>query len=444
MIELSPEAITLLMLGVICLGVMSGFPLAFVIGAAAIIFGYPVYGNLIGELIYTRVWSLLTNYTLLALPLFVFMGLMLERSGMAERLYDVLYIWFGGLRGGLAVVTILIGTIMAACVGIITASVTMLTLIALPSMLKRGYSKDLATGSICAGGCLGILIPPSIMLVIYGPMAEISVGKLFFGAFIPGFILSGLYITYITFRSLFQPKAAPPVPIEDRNVPFVKKTAMLLMALGPPGLLIMAVLGTIFFGIAPPTEAAGVGAFAATLLAIGYRRFSWTVLREVTLLTMKLSGFILIIGSLSFAFTGVFIGVGGADVVKEFILATPGGKWASFAIIMFIIFLLGFFMDWIGIVFIMIPIMTPIAAALGFDPVWFAIMVCVNLQMSFLTPPFAWAIFIVKGSADPELGVSTGDIIRGVIPYVILIMVGLGLCIIFPELILWLPGLMIK
>jgi len=372
------------------------------------------------------------------------MGLMLERSGMAERLYDVLYIWFGGLRGGLAVVTILIGTIMAACVGIITASVTMLTLIALPSMLKRGYSKDLATGSICAGGCLGILIPPSIMLVIYGPMAEISVGKLFFGAFVPGFVLSGLYITYIAFRSLLHPKSAPSVPIEDRNIPFVKKTAMLLMALGPPGLLIMAVLGTIFFGIAPPTEAAGIGAFASTLLAIGYHRFSWTVLREVTLLTMKLSGFILIIGSLSFAFTGVFIGVGGADVVKEFILATPGGKWGSFAIIMFIIFLLGFFMDWIGIVFIMIPIMTPIAAALGFNPVWFAIMVCVNLQMSFMTPPFAWAIFIVKGSAGPELGISTGDVIRGVIPYVILIMVGLGLCIIFPDLILWLPGQMIK
>ena len=286
MSELSPEAITILMLVVICLGVMSGFPLAFVIGAAALVFGYPVYGNLIGELMYTRIWSLLSNYTLLALPLFVFMGLMLERSGMAERLYDVLYLWLGGLRGGLAMVTILIGTIMAACVGIITASVTMLTLVALPSMLKRGYSKDLATGSICAGGCLGILIPPSIMLVIYGPMAEISVGKLFFGAFVPGFLLSSLYITYIAFRSLLQPKAAPSVPIEDRNIPFVKKTALLLMALGPPGLLILAVLGTIFFGIAPPTEAAGVGAFASILLAIGYRRFSWTVLREVTLLTM--------------------------------------------------------------------------------------------------------------------------------------------------------------
>ncbi len=444
MIELSPEIITLLMLGGILVGVLTGYPLAIVIGAVALIVGYAAFGGVIVSILYTRAYSLLMNYIILAVPLFVFMGSMLERSGITERLYDVLYLWLGGLRGGLAVATVLIGTIMAACVGIIAASTSMLTLVALPSMLRRGYDKSLATGSICAGGTLGILIPPSIMLVLYGPMSGLSVGKLFFAAFVPGFLLSGLYCSYIAFRSLLQPKVAPSVPIEERAVPFIKKTTKLLAAMVPPGILIMSVLGVIFLGVAAPTEAAGVGAFAATLLAIGYRKFNWQVLKDVTTTTFRLAGFILLIGSLCFAFTGVFIRAGCDEVVEHFIVTAPGGQWGAFAIIMFIVFMLGFFIDWVGIVFIMVPIITPIGLALGFDPLWFGMMVCVNLQMSFMTPPFAWAIFIVRGTADPKLGVTTGDIIRGVIPFVILIMIGLGLCISFPQLILWLPGQMIK
>ncbi len=444
MIELSPEIITILMMGGILVGVLTGYPLAVVIGAVALIVGYAVFGNQIGDMLYQRAFALLTNYILLAGPLFIFMGLMLERSGITEGLYDALYLWLGGFRGGLAIITVLIGTIMAATVGIIAASITMLTLVALPSMLKRGYSKSLSTGAICAGGTLGILIPPSIMLVIYGPMAQISVGKLFFGAFIPGFILSSLYITYIALHSLFQPKIAPPVPIEERAVPFVKKTVMLLTALVPPGILILSVLGVIFFGIAPPTEAASVGAAVATLLAIAYRKFRWRVLKEVAFDTLRLSGFIYLIGAMSYAFTGVFLAGGGGDVVQDFILAAPGGRWGAFAVTMFIIFILGMFIDWLGIVFIMVPIITPIGEALGFDPLWFAIMMIVNLQMSFMTPPFAYAIFIVKGSADPQLGVTTGDIIRGVIPFVILIMIGLALLVIFPKLIIWLPSMMVR
>jgi tripartite ATP-independent transporter DctM subunit len=281
-------------------------------------------------------------------------------------------------------------------------------------------------------------------LVLYGPMSGVSVGKLFFGAFIPGFVLSGLYVSYIALRSLVQPKVAPPVPVEERGVSFLKKTAMLAAALVPPAILVMSVLGVIFMGIAAPTEAAGIGAFAATLLALAYRRLNLPVLKEVTLLTFRLSGFILLIGAMSFAFVGVFIGAGCDEVVKGAILGAPGGRWGAFALIMFICFILGMFIDWVGIVFIMVPIITPIGAALGFDPLWFAMMVCVNLQMSFMTPPFAWAIFIVRGIAAKELGVTMGDIIHGVIPFVILIMVGLGLCIAFPELILWLPGMMIK
>jgi len=445
MIELSPEVITIVMGGLVLAGVLTGFPIAYVFGIIGVVVGYTVWGATVVDVIYARMFGMMTNYVLLAVPLFVFMGYMLERSGIAERMYDALYVWLGGFRGGLAMTTVLIGTIMAACVGIIGASVTMLGLIALPSMIKRGYSRSLASGSVCAGGTLGILIPPSIMLVVYGPTAGISVGKLFFGAFMPGFVLSALYLSYIALRSFFQPEIAPSVPVEERvAVSFIKKTIMLIMAIAPTALLIMSVLGVIFFGIAPPSEAAGIGAFAAFLLTVAYRRFSFNVLKEVTLSTMKTCGFILIIATTAVAFTIVFIGGGGGEVVENFILGAPGGKWGIFAIIMFVLFILGMFMDWMGIVFIMVPILTPIVPALGFDTLWFSIMVCVNLQMSFMTPPFAYALFYLRGCASPELGVTTADIIRGVIPFVILIMVGIGLCIAFPQIILWLPGMMLK
>jgi tripartite ATP-independent transporter DctM subunit len=441
---LSPEFVTVVMLGAVVIGLFTGFPIAFILGTAALLFGLPFFGEQIGKLIYQRVWNLLLNYTLLAVPLFIFMGLVLERSGIAERLYDVLYLWLGRVRGGLGIVTIVVGTVLAATVGTISASVTMLALVGLPSMLKRGYDKGLATGAICAGGCLGILIPPSVMLVLYGPMAQISVGKLFFGAFMPGFLLSFLYILYIAIRAALEPQIGPPIPAEETRVPFMKKTRMLMTALVPPVLLVMAVLGTIFLGVAPPTEAASVGAFAAVMLTLAYRKFSWKVLGECTLFTMQTSAFIFLMATMSFAFTGVFIGVGGDDVVKGLILGTPGGKWGAFFIVMFLVFILGFFLDWIGIVFIMVPIITPIAAAYGFDPVWFAIMVCVNLQTAFMTPPFAPAIFLVKGAADPSLGVTMSDIIRGIWPFVFLVLVGMVLCVAFPEIILWLPQKMIK
>jgi len=444
MIDLSAEIVTIIMLGGVLVGVLIGYPLAIPVGAVGLVVGFLLFGPGVFDLLYARLFKLIHSYVLLAIPLFVFMGVMLERSGIAERMYAALYLWLSGFRGGLAIITVLIGTILAACVGIIGASVTMLALLALPSMLKRGYSKSLASGSVCAGGTLGILIPPSIMLVIYGPMAGISVGKLFMAAFIPGLVLSGLYITYIALRCFFQPKIAPAVPIEERAVPFIKKTSMLVTSLVPPGLLILAVLGSIFFGIAPPTEAAAVGAFAATLLTITYRRFSFDVLKDTTLRTLQVTSMILLIGGLSFAFVGVFIPAGGAKVVEAFILAAPGGRWGAFAVVMFIIFLLGFFIDWIGIIFIMVPILAPIAPALEFDPLWFGMMIIINLQMSFMTPPFAAAIFYLRGSAAPELGVTMGDIIRGVFPFVGLIIIGLGLCVAFPQIILWLPGMMIK
>jgi tripartite ATP-independent transporter DctM subunit len=275
-------------------------------------------------------------------------------------------------------------------------------------------------------------------------MAKISVGKLFFAAFIPGLILSALYCSYIALRSFWQPKIAPAVPPEERaSVSFIRKTTMLIIAIAPAGVLILAVLGTIFLGIAAPTEAAAVGALAATLLTIAYRRFTWEVLRETSMRTLRLTSMILLIGGLSYAFVGVFLALGGGKVVENLVMNAPLGRWGIFAIVMFIFFLLGFFIDWIGILFIMVPIISPLAPVLGFDPLWFGMMILVNLQMSFMTPPFAAAIFYLRGSAPPELGVTMADIIRGVVPFVVLIMVGLGLLIVFPQLILWLPSKMI-
>ncbi|MBA7469429.1 C4-dicarboxylate TRAP transporter large permease protein DctM [subsurface metagenome] len=445
MIDLSLEMTALVMLGLVVFGVMIGFPLAFVVGGVTISMGLLLFGpEVAGWILYSRVYQIVTNYILLAVPGFIFMGLMLGHSGITEKMFSALYVWLGGIRGGLAVTTVVLGTILAATVGIIGASVTALTIIALPAMIKRGYGKALASGAVCAGGTLGILIPPSIMLVIYGPMAVISVGKLFFAAFLPGFLLSALYIGYILVYSFIRPKMAPAVAPEERAVPLLKKTTDLFLSLVPPVVLILAVLGSIFTGIATPTEAAGVGALAATLLAIVYRRFNLEVLKETTRQTLIVSAMVMAIGAMAFAFVGIFMRAGGGEAVKEVILSAPGGKWGIFAVMMFVIFILGYFIDWLGILFIVVPIITPVAASVGFDPLWFAMMVCVNLQTSFMTPPFAYAIFYLKGAADPSLGVTTGDIIRGVIPFVLLIVVALALLIIFPQIILWLPGQMIK
>jgi tripartite ATP-independent transporter DctM subunit len=444
MIDIGPEIVTILMLGGILVGVFLGFPLALSVGGVGMVIAILVFGPKVSaELYYGRVFSALENYTLLAVPLFVFMGTMLEHSGVAEGMYDALYLWFGGLRGGLAVTTILIGTVVAACVGIIGASVTMLALIGLPAMINRGYDKSLAAGCISAGGSLGILIPPSIMLVVYGPMASLSVGRLFFGAFMPGFLLSGLYILYIFVRCLIQPNLAPPVPASERAVPMSVKIIKLLQSMVPPVVLILAVLGSIFLGIAAPTEAAAVGALATIVLAAAYRKLDWHTLARTAMTTVRVSGMVLLIGSMAFAFVGVFMRANCDQVVSEFVLGAPGGKWGVFFIVMFICFILGFLIDWLGIIFIMVPIVTPIAAAVGFDALWFAMMICVNLQMSFMTPPFAYALFYVRGAADPALGLSTAAIIRGMIPYVFIIVFALILLIIFPQIILWLPSKML-
>jgi len=444
MLDISPEILTVVMLGGILVAVMTGYPLAFAVGGLTLIIGYLTLGESSFQIIYQRIYSIALNYTLAAVPLFVFMGAMLEKSGIADDLYRALFLWLSGFRGGLAVITVLLGTILAACVGVISASVSMLTLVALPGMVTRGYNKALAAGLCAVSGTLGILIPPSIMLVIYGPMAQVSVGKLFMGAFFPGFLLSFLYMTYVTIRCYLEPELAPTVPPSERAVPFRTKTWALVKSLVPPGLLVLAVLGTIFLGIAPATEAAAIGAAAATVLAVVYRKFTLKVLKEVSLLTLKVTSFAFFIGATSFAFVGVFLSLGCGEALTNIIIASPGGKWGVFFAIQLIIFVLGFFIDWLGILFIIIPIISPIVLKVGFDPVWFGIIVCINLQTAFNTPPLAAALFIVKGTAPPELDVKMTDCIRGVIPFVLLIIVALVLCVAFPEIITWLPSKMIK
>jgi len=444
MIELTPEIVVIAMVGGLLVGVMLGYPISFALGGTALIVGFLTWGSSVLGIIYDRTIGIMANYTFVAAPLFIFMGLVLEKSGIANKLYSALHLCLGGFRGGLAIATILIGTVMAACVGIIAASVIMLGIVALPAMVERGYSKDVASGAVCAGGVLGILIPPSIMLILYGPNAVISVGKLFMAAFIPGLLLSGLYIAYLVIRCYLRPEDGPPIPVTERAVPARKKLFLLATSLIPPALLIFAVLGSIFAGIATPTEAAAVGATCALILAVLHRSFSWKQFIQVardTLISISMVMFIAIGAAM---FTGVFLAQGGGGVVSDIILAAPFGRWGAFAAVMLMVFILGMFIDWVGIIFIMVPLVTPIGESLGFDKLWFAMMIIINLQMSFLTPPFAYAIFYLKGTASPELGVETSDIIRGVIPFVLLIMVGLGLCIAFPQIILWLPSMMIK
>jgi tripartite ATP-independent transporter DctM subunit len=423
-------------------GIFCGYPTAFVLGGLAMIVGLFLQGPDVFGFFIVRLEGIMKNYTLLAVPLFLFMGVFIEKSGVAEKLFSALYLLLGGLRGGLGISTIMICALFAAATGVVGASEVTIGLMALPAMLNRSYNKTLACGSICAGGTLGILIPPSVMIVIYGPIAGLSVGKLFLGAVLPGLILASLYIIYIGVRCYFKPQDGPPMPPEERTIPLRKKLLLLLTSIVPPAVLIVAVLGSIFFGIAAVTEAAAVGAIASIALAALYRRLNFQVVKEACLSTLLITSMILMIAVAAAFFSTVFVAVGGDEVISRLFLNLPLGRWGILFSIMFLLVILGMFIDWIGIVFIVVPLITPIGEALGFDPIWFALLVMVNLQISFLTPPFAYSIFYLKGITPPE--VNTTDIYRGVFPFVGLQIIGLSFCILFPELITFLPGLMIK
>lgn len=444
LLELSAEFVAFLMLGGVFTLVLTGFPIAFVIGSVAFLVGLLIFGPVTTfHILYSRFYDLSLNYPYLAVPLFTFMGVVLQHSGITKDLYDSLYESLGQLKGGLAIVTVIFGTILATCLGVIAASVTILTLIALRPMVVRGYDKPLAAGTIVASGTLGILIPPSIMLVVYGPQAGISIGQMFMGAVFPGLMLATCYVSYVGIRCYLNPELGPAIPA-DQLTPFsFKKVWRLAKSMVPPVMLILAVLGTIFSGIAPPTEAAAVGCLASILLAVGYRKFSFELLKHASLETLRVSAFVVLIAALCYAFVGIFMSAGSGEVVSSLILSVPGGKWASFSMIMLIVFLLGLFIEWIGIVFIIVPIFSPILAELGFNSLWAGMMICINLQMAFQTPPMAMSIFVLKGAAPADLGLTMSDIIKGVIPFVLIIMFVLLLCTLFPGIITWLPEKMI-
>jgi tripartite ATP-independent transporter DctM subunit len=417
--------------------VIGGVHLAFSLMFVGVVFGILFQGPAIFPMSMLQVFDVMESEILIAVPLFVFMGTILEKSGVAEKVYQSLYELFGPVRGGLAIATIVTCTIFAACTGVIAATVTTMTLLAIPSMLKRNYDKGLASGVVCAGGSLGILIPPSVMLVMYGPLANLSVAKLFAAALFPGLLLSALYLAYILMRSWLRPNTAPAISAEERPPIGLKLLRNTVLHMLPSFFLILAVLGSIIAGIASPTEASGVGAFCAMVLAAFYRKLTLQYVKEAAYTTLIVTAMVFFIIVGAGIFNAVFIFLGGSEVVRNALMSLPFGRWFILATMMFILFIGGFFISWQGLLYMLVPIFLPVVTALGFDQLWFALLVCVNLQMSFLTPPFAYAIFFVKGAAPPEI--TTWDIYRGVVPFVTLQVIGLSICILYPEIILWLP-----
>jgi tripartite ATP-independent transporter DctM subunit len=441
---MSPEFITIGMFVGLLIGLFLGHPLAFVLGGLAVIFGYfGDWGTASFYMFLNRTWGIMDNYILVCIPLFIFMAQMLDQSGVAEDLFDTMRYLFGPVRGGIAVAVVVVSTLFGACTGIIGASVVTMGLLSMPVMLKYNYNKRLASGAVCAGGTLGILIPPSIMLVVMADQAATSVGKLFAGAIIPGLILSTLYISYILIRCAFKPHEGPPLSLEERqSITKFQLLKMVLRSMVPPMILILGVLGSIFAGIATPTEAAGVGALLAFIMTVAYGKFSLQNLKTAAINTAKTTSMVIMILVGAACFASIFLGSGGGEVVQDFILGIGFGKWGTFIIMMIILFFLGMFIDWIGIIMITFPVFLPIAKELGFDKVWFVVTMAVMLQDSFLTPPFGYALFYLKGVAPPE--VKTSDIYWGAFPFWRLMELGLIIVVVWPATITWLANVLVK
>ena len=421
-----------LMFGMALILLMAGFQVAFVFAGVALFFALisDEVGLGVLEMLPYRTYGIMGNATLMAVPLFIFMGLILEKSKMAEGLLLSMGKLFGSVRGGLAISVVVVGAILAASTGIVGASVVMMSLIALPLMLKHGYSPALASGSIAASGTLGQLIPPSIVLIILGDQMHLSVGDLFRAAVVPGLLLIVLYVLYILIVSYLDKDIAPAI-VSDEPYKDILKDA--IKEIIPPLLLIAIVLGSIFAGVASPSESAAVGVFGAIILAISKHTFSYEMIRYASIETVKLTSMIFMILIGATAFSLVFNELGGGDMALTFFTGDIGDKWRFIIITMFIIFLLGFFIDFIEIAFVVVPILVPIIASFHIDPIWFAILLAMNLQASFLTPPFGFALFYLKGAAGDK--VSTGSIYRGVVPFIGLQLLALLIIIIFPDLI---------
>ncbi|MEX2535015.1 MAG: TRAP transporter large permease subunit [Trueperaceae bacterium] len=431
-----------------------GFPVAFTLGGTAVLFtlvGSDLLGflpwestfrfarlNILPQRIYG---TIMENYTLVAVPFFVFMGVMLEKSGLAEGLLETMGILFGRLRGGLAISVVVVGALLAASTGVVGASVVTMGVLALPVMLKYNYDKSLASGVVASAGTLGQIIPPSIVLVILGDQIGVSVGELFLGALIPGFLLAGIFVLWVVFVAITRPRSAPALPPEARALSGRALALRVLLNLIPPLFLILVVLGSIFMGIATPTEAGAMGAIGAMLLALVNRRLTLSSLTDTMDQTVKLTSMVFIILVGATAFSMVFTALNGDRLVEDFLLNLPGGQWGFLFFTMLVLFLLGFFIDFIEITFIVVPLIAPIALRF-FGPemmVWFGVVIAMNLQSSFLTPPFGFALFYLKGVAPPE--VRTLDIYRGIVPFIVLQLLALLLIVLYPPLVTWLPSI---
>jgi len=426
------------MFGTVFLLLLLGYPVALTLGGVSVIFGLLIFGPEFFALLPLRIWGTMNNVVLLAVPLFVFMGVMLEKSGIAEKLLETMSMLFGKFRGGLALSVVIVGALLAASTGIVGATVVTMGLMSLPVMLKRGYQPELATGTIAASGTLGQIIPPSIVLVLLGSILNVSVGDMFVGALIPGLMLVTAYLLYIVLLGFMRPDTMPSVSQEEM-LSFASKASMktVIEAFLIPMLLVLAVLGSIFAGIASPTEAAAIGAFGALLLTLFQRKLSLDVLRSVMRETTSLTSMVFMILAGASAFSLVFRGMHGDRLLADAILQANLQPELFLALVMVVVFLAGFFIDFIEIIFIIVPVVAPVFTAFGVDLLWIGVLLAMNLQASFLTPPFGFSLFYLKGVAPKE--VTTSHLYRGIIPFIVIQVMMLVLVIVFPELVTWLP-----
>ena len=430
-----------LLFGLMVVGLVLGQELAFVLGGAGVLIGAIAMGDSGITIAMTKIYDQMQSYSMVAIPMFVLMANFLTHSKVADGLFESVRYLFGPVKGGLGLAVILVSTVFAATTGIVGASVVTMGMLSLPILLRSGYKPSLACGMVCAGGSLGILIPPSIMLVSMGSYAEVSVGKIFFAAIIPGLSLSLGYIIYIMIVTRIHPDWGPAMSeAELAEMPLKKRITGSLVNLIPPLILIFAVLGSIFGGIATPTEAAGMGAIFALILAIFYKQFSWEMMKESLIDTAKTTAMVFIILFGAAAFTGVFMSLDGDQIISNWVLGMGIGKWGAFAIMMVIVFILGMFIDWLGIVMIVFPIFLPIMDQFGFDRLWLVAITAVLLQTCFMTPPFGFALFYVKGILPDTVKIQ--EVYKGVIPFIAIIIVVTVLCAVFPQLVTWLPTTM--
>ena len=425
------------------IGLAAGQELAFVLGGAGVVIGYLAWGDPGITIAMTKVYDQMQSYSMVAIPMFVLMANFLTHSKVADGLFLSIRYLLGPLKGGLGLAVILVSTVFAATTGIVGASVVTMGMLSMPVLLKCGYKPSLACGMVCAGGSLGILIPPSIMLVSMGSYAEVSVGKIFFAAIVPGLLLSLCYMVYVFIICHIHPDYGPAMSTEElKAMPFRERVTGSLVNLIPPVILIVGVLGSIFSGWATPTEASRVGALFALILAICYKQFSLKMLYDSLIDTAKTSAMVFIILFGASAFTGIFMSLDGNQLIANWVLNTGIGKWGAFAIMMLIVFLLGMFIDWLGIVMIVFPIFLPIMDMFGFDRLWIVAVTAVMLQTCFMTPPFGFALFYIKGVVPAE--VKIGEIYKGVIPFILMVIMVVAIITIFPQIVYWLPNMVAK